>query len=137
MAPLKLSLKDTLRIIKLYKENPCLYKTDHENYDDLSARRSALESIRDSMGIPNATVEEIKRKLKSLRSTFMQEYKKVKKAQESGHSYIPKLKWYELFTFVLNNRSTEEYIGSVSTFSAFLLCFFFCSCKYINVAFHR
>ena len=126
MAPPKLSLADTFRIIKQYKENPCLYRKSHENYNDAPARRAALESIRESMGIPNATVEDIRRKLKSLRSTFMQEYKKVKNGQETEEQYIPRLIWYqEMASFIPYDPETsldeitlnyEELIQIVSNF---------------------
>lgn len=116
----------TLKFVQLYREKPCLWDIKTPIYKNKQARDSAYKEIEDTMGIEGFGVQEIKNKIKNLRSTYSQEKKKIKDSMKSGAGsndiYIPNVRWFkemDQFLRVLeeNKRHTEDNLSNVS-----LLC---------------
>lgn len=103
----------TIRFVELYKSHECLWNVHSPEYKDREFKRMALVNIAENMGIIGFGVNEIRQKIKNLRSTYSQEITKIKKAQEmgGGHSYYPNIKWFETMNEIMNhnrNYSVEQ-----------------------------
>lgn len=75
------------------------------------------------------TVEEVKKKIKSLRSTYTLEKKKVEQSILTGSDpddmYIPTLHWYGEMTFLddhITQRKRKSSVNGVSTLFQLLIC---------------
>ena len=104
----KLTEDQTLHFVCLYREHVCLWDITSETYKNKAMRQSALQKICESMqGIEGFTVEDVKTKIKSIRSTYYLELDKIKKSTTSGASgnvYQPKIKWFaEFHSFIRNS----------------------------------
>jgi hypothetical protein len=67
-------------------------------------RQTALQNLCIGMEIEGFTVEDVKNKIKSIRSTYYLELDKIKKSSTSstsGNVYQPKAKWYVYFSSIL------------------------------------
>lgn len=73
-------------LIEEYQKYPCLYAIKHPLYHNRNARVNALTKICEVLCEvrPKTTVEEIKVKFSSLRTTFLSEKRKMEKAIKSG-----------------------------------------------------
>ena len=76
-----------------------------EMYRNKQARQTALSDICAKMDIDNFEIQDVKQKIKSLRSTYQLEQIKVQKSEQSGASiedvYKPALKWFQLMNDVM------------------------------------
>lgn len=128
MAPPKLNSEETIKFIRLYRNQECLWRVDSEEYRNKQARDTALLQIKEEMGIDTFSIEDIKNKIKYLRATFMIEVNKMKKSQKSGAGsadvYKPSLKWYEeMASFILyhpTSRNTHD--NMVSSYLVITWC---------------
>ncbi|XP_054268777.1 uncharacterized protein LOC128990436 [Macrosteles quadrilineatus] len=100
MAELKWSGKQIIDFLNLFQDYPCLWDVTAKDYLNRSVKEAAYSELLqnlDDVGMP-ATVEQVKKKVKSLRDTYRKELSKIKKSQESdaGTSkiYKPKLVWF-------------------------------------------
>ncbi|XP_013181313.1 PREDICTED: uncharacterized protein LOC106127679 isoform X1 [Papilio xuthus] len=118
----KLTEDQTLQFIMLYKENSCLWDISSEDYKDRAMRQSALERICEGMQLQSLTVDDVKSKIKSIRSTYYLELDKIKKSLDSNasHVYEPKMKWFpEFHSFIKDvvvKRKPLEYFIDNSVF---------------------
>ncbi|XP_045778770.1 uncharacterized protein LOC123876507 [Maniola jurtina] len=74
-------------------------------------RQSALQKICEGMQIEGFTVEDVKNKIKSMRSTYYLELDKIKKSSTSGASgdvYQPKIKWFAEFNSFIRNAMVKR-----------------------------
>ncbi|XP_077290969.1 uncharacterized protein LOC143914579 [Arctopsyche grandis] len=95
----------TSKFIALYREQECLWRTDSLAYRDKDARNIGLRNIIEGMMLPDLTPDEVKKKIKYLRSTYMVEVNKLKKSMRSGagtgSKYKPTLSWFrEMDSFI-------------------------------------
>lgn len=96
--------------IEVFRNNPCLWKISSNDYRDknrkLQAYNSLLEIIR-KVEI-NATVDNVKKKINSLRAGYRKEYKKVQDSKRTGigtdQVYVPKLWYYSQLEFLNDQR---------------------------------
>lgn len=84
--------------LDLYKNHQCLWNVKEESYRNSQARTSALEEIISDMGKADLTVNDLKNKIKNIRSIYNRELAKVLKSEKSGTGtddiYKPQLKWF-------------------------------------------
>lgn len=136
----KLSVDQTYKFVTLYKERRCLWDIKSKNYKNKRLREIALKQICKEMGIDNFHVEDVKTKIKSIRSTYYLELDKIKRSITSGYSngkvYESKIKWFaELDSFirkVMVKRKTD-----VSQFLIIFIISYFINVNtyvYINVS---
>lgn len=100
----------TTKFVKLYEEAECLWNFRHPLYKNKNARATAEENIVKKMEIPEFTVTELKNKIKNIRSTYVQEKTKLKKAIHSGmapeETYQSHLVWFNI---------ADRFLGRVIT----------------------
>ncbi|XP_069363848.1 uncharacterized protein [Maniola hyperantus] len=107
---MKLTENQTLLFVSLYREHVCLWDITSEFYKHKGMRQSALQKICEGMQIEGFTVEDVKNKIKSMRSTYYLELDKIKKSSTSGASgdvYQPKIKWFAEFNSFIRNSAPE------------------------------
>ncbi|XP_013195270.2 uncharacterized protein LOC106138615 [Amyelois transitella] len=105
---MKLSEDQTLQFVKLYKRHECLYDTSHPHYKFRHAREAAMREMIQEFGIPGIRVDDVKKKIKSLRSTYFLEMEKIQKYKNMGTNYKSKLKWYNEMSTVLEKHSRRS-----------------------------
>lgn len=104
MSSKKWSDEEHLKIVQLYKTEGCLWNIHSPNYRNKEMRTAALQNICDKMGIESLDIEDVKTKIKTLRSTYYLECDKISKSSRPGlgnNVYVPKIKWFpELHSFI-------------------------------------
>ncbi|PZC83544.1 hypothetical protein B5X24_HaOG207527 [Helicoverpa armigera] len=120
----KWKLDTTLKFIHCYKLHECLWKFTSPDYKNKKKRDVAYIAIVNKMNIKNFGIQEVKNKIKNLRSTYSQELKKIENSKKSGagldHVYISNIKWLkemeEVFMSELKRkrRNTYKNIPSVT-----------------------
>lgn len=94
---------DLIKLIDLYEEHECLWNMEKDYlYKRIDLKVAALEKIGQEMKMSS---EEVKRKIKSLRATYVGEKKKVdtkKIGAWNGGAYESKLFWYHKMKFLDN-----------------------------------
>ncbi|XP_076674210.1 uncharacterized protein LOC143372146 [Andrena cerasifolii] len=102
----KLNEDQTFKFVTLYREHQCLWDITSENYKKKSMRVAAMKNICEYMEIEGFGVEDVKHKIKSIRSTYYLELDKIEKSTRpsaSGKVYQSKIKWFtELDSFIKN-----------------------------------
>ncbi|KAL1487920.1 hypothetical protein ABEB36_015305 [Hypothenemus hampei] len=107
----------TIKFVQEYRARPCLWNTKLAIYKNKAARDTALKEIEEVMGVEGFGINEIKNKIKNLRSTYSQEKRKIKDSKKSGAGiddvYVPNIKWSsEMDSFLKNfedkKRPTED-----------------------------
>ncbi|CAH2098176.1 unnamed protein product [Euphydryas editha] len=99
----KLTEEETLRLVQLYRQHECLWDIRSEAYKNKQMRMSALKQICEAMDIKGLNIDEIKTKIKIIRSTYYLELNKIEKSTRSGAEkvYVPRVKWFnELNSFI-------------------------------------
>ncbi|XP_060519823.1 uncharacterized protein LOC132698014 isoform X2 [Cylas formicarius] len=107
---------ETIKFVRLYEEAECLWNYRHPAYKNRSAREKACQTIIESMNMPEFGVNELKNKIKNIRSTYAQELNKIKRSREglsAGGSdqeeYKTNLAW-----FAIANRFLGTVIATTS-----------------------
>ncbi|KAL1488113.1 hypothetical protein ABEB36_015071 [Hypothenemus hampei] len=90
----------TSLILTLMQNRPCLWNTKVEEYKHKSKRETALKEILEELNLSNeVTVEDLKAKIKTIRTRYSSELAKVKDTSRSGAGtqdfYVPKLFWFK------------------------------------------
>lgn len=76
---MKFTEEETLKFVQLYREHECLWDMSSPNYKNKTLRQNAIEAIIKEMALPGFGVNEVRNKIKNLRSTYNQEVLKIKK----------------------------------------------------------
>ncbi|XP_066971896.1 uncharacterized protein [Macrobrachium rosenbergii] len=78
--------KETLLLIELYRQNPCLWNVKADVYKDRNKRVAAINEITAGMNRSglSVTASEVKKKIESIRSQFRRELRKLGKSKKSG-----------------------------------------------------
>ncbi|CAG9788537.1 unnamed protein product [Diatraea saccharalis] len=97
---------ETCLFVNLYLKNDVLWNTRNTNYKSKFLRQQAykniIEGLRSGAGI-SLSEEEVKMKIKSLRSTYSQELVKIRDRSDSDCRYKPALKWFDEWHRKMNN----------------------------------
>ncbi|CAH1961648.1 unnamed protein product [Acanthoscelides obtectus] len=83
MAELKFSSEQMEQFIDLYRSFECLWNIKCTDYRDINKRNNAYEAIADIM---NISIENVKKKINNIRSTYLQEKKKVELQKVQGRA---------------------------------------------------
>ncbi|XP_018794608.1 PREDICTED: uncharacterized protein LOC108972464 [Bactrocera latifrons] len=86
-------------LISMYRESECLWNCLNREYKDVDLKKNAWREIATFFG---RKVEDVKKKIKNLRTSYVIEKKKVeRKRTESGETvYEPRLFYYDEMTFL-------------------------------------
>ncbi|KAG8230157.1 hypothetical protein J437_LFUL010408 [Ladona fulva] len=91
--------------LKVYKENPCLWKVKSKEYTNKNLKNEAYEKLIAYCKpvFPEADKGFVIKKIQSLRGSFRKELKKVQESQRSGAGadevYVPSLWYYDFLVF--------------------------------------
>ncbi|XP_073846308.1 uncharacterized protein [Musca autumnalis] len=98
-----------LQMISMYRDRECLWNTKSELYRRKDLKERAFKEIGREF---NMTVTDVKKKLKSLRATYLLEKKKVeesiKAGCDAGDMYEPMLHWYSEMSFIDDHILTRK-----------------------------
>lgn len=116
MASRKLSDSEMTHLVELYRENEVLWKVTHKSYRSREARDNAYARIRDSLNTPSLSLQDISKKIKKLRSTYIKERKKIDASFRSGAStqsvYKPKMPWFEIADGFLRTYTSKRHTNT-------------------------
>ena len=86
-------------MLDLLRNQECLWNVKSENYRNRNVRDKALEEMVKQLNTPDLTREDVKLKIKPIRSRNSSELAEVRKSGKSGAGrddiYVPKLFWFE------------------------------------------
>jgi len=109
MSKPKLSTDEALQLIAMYRDRKCLWDTDSVDYRNREARENALKEICGQLNVEGFGVREATQKLKSLKSNYLQEIRKIVK---SNGMYTPSAAWFptmhEIFQHKTETDETSE-----------------------------
>lgn len=85
-----------IKFLDIYEKHECLWNNRIEAYKDRTAKSNALEAILKELNMPDLTPNDIKLKIKSIRTTYKRELTAVLKSlrNQKTRSYTPKLFWF-------------------------------------------
>lgn len=116
----KWDLETTIKFIQLYKLHPCLWNSQSPEYKKKQKQYAAYNSIVQEMNITGFGTQEVKNKIKRLRSTYVQENKKIQDSKNSGaglsNVYTSNIKWLKEMEEVFSKDLNENAYLNVSTF---------------------
>ncbi|KAF5281591.1 hypothetical protein FQA39_LY17763 [Lamprigera yunnana] len=108
------SREEVICLIEEYRKWPNLYTVKSVNCKNRNLRKTALESIENSLkkSKPNITSTEIQNKFQSLKQNALKEYKKWKNSYKSGAGedkvYEPSLWYFQIISFVIADNVPRE-----------------------------
>lgn len=128
---MKWTEQHTLKFVQEYIKYECLYNVKCAEFKNKRLRDAALLKLSEAMEIPDFGPKEAYNKIRSLKSTFSQEHKKVKDSIKSGAGiddiYVPNIKWYKVMDDALKAVNVGECRETSSNMVSipYVLCFFF------------
>ena len=81
----KISGENLEEFIDLYHSTECLWNVKCKDYRNINSRNKAYESIAE---ILNKSIDSVKKRINNLRSTYIQEKKKVDLSKSAGKTLI-------------------------------------------------
>lgn len=136
---LKWGDKITTRFAELYKKAECLWNTELPSYQHQPTRKKALLKLIEQMKVDGMQIQQVKQKIKNLRSSYYKELYKIEKSQSAGDVvlYHPSMKWFEVLDSFMRVRRTAVQPNSVSEYKMGYLGIFVkvCACFYSFYAF--
>ncbi|KAL1487882.1 hypothetical protein ABEB36_015267 [Hypothenemus hampei] len=113
---LRLNDRDTIRFVQLYENELVLWNPQDPKYHKKDARDAAAQRVATELNIVNFTSKHVIMKFKNLRSSYLQEKKKIKESTKSGCStdnvYVPKVIWFPII-----DRFLKAHVKSRQTHS--------------------
>lgn len=95
-----------------YEQRECLWNVRDKCFHDRDARINALNAIVKELNIPAFTIDDLRNKIKSLRTMYAKEHGKVEKSKKSrigtDELYVPRLFWYQRADRFLNGVTTTR-----------------------------
>lgn len=121
----RLNEKMTLHFVELYRDQRLLWDKEHEAYNKRADRLTAYRRIADGMAVEGLGVPEVASKIKNIRSTYLQELKKIKDSvqrhltqpedEEASSPYVPKLLWFPILDSMIGGTAVKRLYSSPST----------------------
>ncbi|KAL5246304.1 hypothetical protein ACI65C_013712 [Semiaphis heraclei] len=106
----------TLKFVQLYRENENLWNIFISEYRNRDTRSASMQSIASELNIPNFTIKDVPKKIKSLRSTYYLELAKVEKSKASGGGasfvYKPLVPWKSEPKTIQDNDDTTSNLNN-------------------------
>jgi hypothetical protein len=103
-------------VLDLLRNQECLWDFKSENYRNRNIRDKALEEMVKALNIPDLTPEDVKQKIKSIRSRYSCELGKVLQSEKRGAGrgdiYVPKLFWFKRADIFLRSVCTPRFTSS-------------------------
>lgn len=103
---------DTIKFVELYESAECLWNFRHPSYKNRHSRDRAIQYIIEQMNLPDFGVNELKNKIKNIRSTYQQEVNKIKRWRAApGADFVEEYKT-NLAWFPIADRFLKTCINS-------------------------
>lgn len=106
------------KLIELYEQETVLWNITNSSHKISNNRNDALQRISDVM---ECTVEEVEKKLHSLRSQYLREKTKIEKSKTSGAAakdiYVPKWQYFRLLSFLSTTTERVAHTSSLNLVS--------------------
>uniref|UniRef100_A0A182IXA8 MADF domain-containing protein n=1 Tax=Anopheles atroparvus TaxID=41427 RepID=A0A182IXA8_ANOAO len=92
-------------LIQAYRMHPVLFNMRHPRYYNKGSRSEALNQILEEVHSirPETTVQDVLRKIQTLRTQFGQEIAKSRRASKHGMTYNPTAWWFKGLSFLQNH----------------------------------
>lgn len=126
----KWSEKETINFIEHYINEECLWNLKSDDYKNKHKREAAYCRLKDFAKeyYPSLTIQDVKNKIKNIRSTYYQELKKVKDSMGTGSGaddvYKPNVKWYDTLNAVMQmvvpTRKSTTNVSKVNKCACFI-----------------
>jgi len=111
MANSRWNEETTLKFVQLYHEHENLWNMFVPEYRNRDTRSASMQFIARELNIPNFTMKDVPKKIKSLRSTYYLELAKVEKSKASGGGtsfvYKPLVPWYTDMSYIINTATVK------------------------------
>lgn len=112
-----------LQLIELYREMECLWDIKSPQYKNNVKRKAALTYISEKMELSE---EIVKKKINSLRATYLLEKKKIFDSRRTGTGtddlYIPTVPWFDEMVFlndvIIPRKTTSNLDSQITQVSA-------------------
>lgn len=125
-------------LIELYRQNECLWDIKSPYYKNTIKRKAAFTIIGEKLDLDEET---IKKKIASLRATYILEKKKITDSQRTGTGtddvYFPTIPWFEHMQFlndVIIPRKTVSTLQPEDFQTQVCINFFIVIISFINVS---
>lgn len=121
----KWSSGQIIEFLEVYENYPVLWNSSLKEYKDRNLRDAAFKKLVDQLQstFPNITLDQIRSKIKSIKTIVGQECIKITKSNKSGAGteelYEPTLSWFNSARFLVgssSSRSTYSTLVSKTTF---------------------
>ena len=98
-------------LIQLYEKYPCLWKVGSPEYKRRYKRGSAMQCVHETfLELDHEIkIDDIKKKLHTLRSQYKKEVNLIEKSLAAGENYQPKLWCFDLLSFLQDSDEVEDY----------------------------
>jgi hypothetical protein len=102
----------TFKFMQLYREHENLWNVFNKDYRNRDVRSASMKAIVEDMNVPNFTVKDVPKKIKSLRSTYYLELGKIEKSKASGGGvdfvYKPSVAWFSEMDRIMKITNLKE-----------------------------
>lgn len=107
---LRMSDSETIKFLNLYKNEPVLWNPSRDDYKNRECRSAATKRIAAEMNMPDFTDYHVMLKFKNLRSSYLQELKKMARSakSETEKPYYPKVIWFKIMDSFLRSYVTSK-----------------------------
>lgn len=107
-----------------YRQYECLWNISSDSYKNRDQRDKAYESMCSALSLPGLSVNDIKTKIKTIRTNYKSELNKILKSEKSGAGlndvYVPRLFWFKKADEFLRGVAKNRISNLVS--SIIILC---------------
>lgn len=103
----------TYIFVKLYSKSPCLWNPLDINYKVQKERELAYEKMAKDFHEKTKkylSTHEVKNKIKALRTTYLQQVKKIWERSTPTYTYMPTIAWFEAMDNILKNTTSSKHI---------------------------
>jgi len=85
--------------LEIYRNHECLWNNKSENYHKTNIREKSYRSLHSVLNLPQLSVNDIKAKIKTVRTRYCSELAKIRKSEKSGAGsndlHVPRLYWFK------------------------------------------
>jgi hypothetical protein len=90
--------KHMQNFLEIYRNHECLWNKS-EQYHKTNIREKAYTTLHRELNLPQLSVNDIRAKIKTIRTRYSSELAKIRKSEKSGAGsndlYVPRLFWFK------------------------------------------
>lgn len=124
---MKFTEEQTIKFVLEYIKHECLLDSTCQDFKNKRFRKAALQELSQKMNIPGFGPKEAYVKMRSLKSTYFQEKKKIQQSKLAGERYVykPNVKWFDILDNALRSLNLTDESGEIMTTSVNVSSMFF------------